>query len=121
MDITSRPAPISAYAWWSCIRSVSTPPRSLLGELLLDEPESWAWGASKWTQITLRLVAHHPSKQFEAGRRLRVLVIRALTRAVVRPMRGPRWQKGQAVAEAQQPETALAGLCSAGSAHRPWW
>lgn len=55
---------------------------SLLGELLLDEPTVMGVERIEVDTVTLRLVARTlPGKQFEAGRQLRVLVIRALTRA----------------------------------------
>jgi moderate conductance mechanosensitive channel len=54
----------------------------LLGELLLDAPTVMGVESIEVDTVTLRLVARTlPGKQFEAGRELRVLVIRALARA----------------------------------------
>jgi moderate conductance mechanosensitive channel len=54
----------------------------LLGELLLDAPTVMGVERIEVDTITLRLVARTlPGKQFEAGRQLRVLVVRALARA----------------------------------------
>jgi moderate conductance mechanosensitive channel len=54
----------------------------LLGELLLDAPTVMGVESIAVNTVTLRLVARTlPGKQFEAGRQLRVLVIRALARA----------------------------------------
>ena len=54
----------------------------LLGELLLDAPTVMGVESIEVDTVTLRLVARTlPGKQFEAGRQLRVLVIRALARA----------------------------------------
>jgi moderate conductance mechanosensitive channel len=54
----------------------------LLGELLLDAPTVMGVESIEVDTITLRVVARTlPGKQFEAGRQLRVLVIRALARA----------------------------------------
>lgn len=54
----------------------------LLGELLLDSPTVMGVESIEVDTVTLRLVARTlPGKQFEAGRLLRVLVIRALARA----------------------------------------
>ena len=54
----------------------------LLGELLLDAPTVMGVERIEVDTVTLRLVARTlPGKQFEAGRKLRVLVIRALARA----------------------------------------
>jgi moderate conductance mechanosensitive channel len=56
----------------------------VLGELLLDAPTVMGVESIAVDTITLRLVARTlPGKQFEAGRQLRVLVIRALARAGV--------------------------------------
>ncbi len=53
-----------------------------LGELLLDAPTVMGVESIEVNTVTLRLVARTlPGKQFEAGRQLRVLVIRALARA----------------------------------------
>jgi moderate conductance mechanosensitive channel len=62
-----------------CERALDNP---LLGELLLDEPTVMGIENIEVDTVTLRLVARTlPGKQFEAGRQLRVLVIRALERA----------------------------------------
>ena len=54
----------------------------LLSELLLDAPTVMGVESIEVDTITLRVVARTlPGKQFEAGRQLRVLVIRALARA----------------------------------------
>jgi small-conductance mechanosensitive channel len=54
----------------------------LLGELLLDAPTVMGVESIEIDTVTLRVVARTlPGKQFEAGRQLRVLVIRALARA----------------------------------------
>lgn len=56
----------------------------LLGELLLDAPTLMGVESIEVDVVTLRLVARTlPGKQFEAGRRLRALVVRALARAGV--------------------------------------
>ncbi len=55
---------------------------AVLGELLLDSPTVMGVESIEVDTVTLRLVARTlPGKQFEAGRQLRVLVIRALARA----------------------------------------
>jgi len=55
---------------------------TVLGELLLDAPTVMGVESIEVDTVTLRLVARTlPGKQFEAGRQLRVLVIRALARA----------------------------------------
>jgi small conductance mechanosensitive channel len=55
---------------------------AVLGELLLDAPTVMGVESIQVDTVTLRLVARTlPGKQFEAGRQLRVLVIRALARA----------------------------------------
>jgi moderate conductance mechanosensitive channel len=63
----------------------------VLGELLLDAPTVMGVESIAVDTVTLRLVARTlPGKQFEAGRQLRVLVIRALARAgVVTPADAP--------------------------------
>jgi moderate conductance mechanosensitive channel len=63
----------------------------VLGELLLDAPTVMGVESITVDTVTLRLVARTlPGKQFEAGRQLRVLVIRALARAgVVTPADAP--------------------------------
>jgi moderate conductance mechanosensitive channel len=54
----------------------------VLGELLLDAPTLMGVERIEVDTVTLRLVARTlPGKQFEAGRQLRVLVLRALARA----------------------------------------
>jgi moderate conductance mechanosensitive channel len=54
----------------------------LLSELLLDAPTVMGVESIEVDTITLRVVARTlPGKQFEAGRQLRLLVIRALARA----------------------------------------
>ena len=54
----------------------------VLGELLLDAPTVMGVESIEVDTVTLRVVARTlPGKQFEAGRQLRVLVIRALARA----------------------------------------
>ena len=54
----------------------------LLGELLLDAPTVMGVERIEVDTVTLRMVARTlPGKQFEAGRQLRVLVVRALARA----------------------------------------
>ena len=56
----------------------------MLGELLLDAPTVMGVESIAVDTITLRLVARTlPGKQFEAGRQLRALVIRALARSGV--------------------------------------
>jgi len=62
-----------------CERALDNP---LLGELLLDEPTVMGVERIEVDSVTLRMVARTlPGKQFEAGRQLRVLVLRALARA----------------------------------------
>ncbi len=62
-----------------CERALDDP---LLGELLLDAPTLMGVERIEVDTVTLRMVARTlPGKQFEAGRQLRVLVIRALARA----------------------------------------
>lgn len=57
---------------------------AVLGELLLDAPTVMGIESIEINTVTLRLVARTlPGTQFEAGRQLRVLVIRALARAGV--------------------------------------
>jgi small-conductance mechanosensitive channel len=56
----------------------------VLGELLLDAPTLMGVERIEVDTVTLRLVARTlPGKQFEAGRQLRALVIRALARSGV--------------------------------------
>jgi moderate conductance mechanosensitive channel len=53
-----------------------------LGELLLDAPTVMGVESIEVDTVTLRMVARTlPGKQFEAGRQLRALVVRALARA----------------------------------------
>jgi small-conductance mechanosensitive channel len=62
-----------------CERALENP---ILGELLLDAPTLMGVESIEVDTVTLRMVARTlPGKQFEAGRQLRVLVIRALARA----------------------------------------
>ena len=62
-----------------CERALDNP---LLGELLLDAPTVMGVESIAVDTVTLRVVARTlPGKQFEAGRQLRALVIRALARA----------------------------------------
>ena len=61
-----------------CERALGDP---LLGELLLDEPTVMGVETIEVGTVTLRMVARTlPGKQFEVGRQLRVLVIRAPAR-----------------------------------------
>jgi len=89
-----------------CEHALETP---VLGELLLDAPTLMGVESIEVDTVTLRMVARTlPGKQFEAGRQLRVLVIRALARAgivtaadaKVGVVDGP----GVEVAEAEQEE-----------------
>ena len=53
-----------------------------LKDLLLDEPSLMGVESIEPENVILRMVARTlPGKQFEVGRRLRVLVVRALSRA----------------------------------------
>ena len=62
-----------------CDRALDNP---VLGQLLLDAPTLMGVESIQVDTVTLRMVARTlPGKQFEAGRQLRVLVIRALARA----------------------------------------
>lgn len=62
-----------------CERALDDP---VLDELLLDPPTVMGVESIEIDTVTLRVVARTlPGKQFEAGRQLRVLVIRALARA----------------------------------------
>ena len=62
-----------------CERALDNP---LLRELLLDAPTVMGVERIEVDTVTLRLVARTlPGKQFEAGRQLRALVVRALARA----------------------------------------
>jgi moderate conductance mechanosensitive channel len=61
-----------------CDRAMDNPS---LGELLLDPPTVMGVESIEVDTVTLRMVARTlPGKQFEVGRQLRVLVIRALAR-----------------------------------------
>lgn len=61
-----------------CDRAMDNP---VLGELLLDPPTLMGVESIGVDTVTLRMVARTlPGKQFEVGRQLRVLVIRALAR-----------------------------------------
>ena len=61
-----------------CDRAMENP---VLGELLLDPPTVMGVESIEVDTVTLRVVARTlPGKQFEVGRQLRVLVIRALAR-----------------------------------------
>jgi small-conductance mechanosensitive channel len=89
-----------------CEHALETP---VLGELLLDAPTLMGVESIQVDTVILRMVARTlPGKQFEAGRQLRVLVIRALARAgivtaadaKVGVVDGP----GVEVAEAEQEE-----------------
>jgi small-conductance mechanosensitive channel len=89
-----------------CEHALETP---VLGELLLDAPTLMGVESIQVDTVTLRMVARTlPGKQFEAGRELRVLVIRALAHvgivtaadAKVGVVDGP----GVEVAEAEQEE-----------------
>jgi len=62
-----------------CDRALENP---ILGELLLDAPTLMGVESIEVDTVTLRMVARTlPGKQFEAGRQLRALVIRALAQA----------------------------------------
>jgi small conductance mechanosensitive channel len=61
-----------------CDRALENP---VLGELLLDAPTVMGVESIQVDTVTLRMVARTlPGKQFEVGRQLRILVIRALAR-----------------------------------------
>jgi small conductance mechanosensitive channel len=61
-----------------CDRAMDNP---VLGELLLDPPTVMGVESIEVDTVTLRMVARTlPGKQFEVGRQLRVMVIRALAR-----------------------------------------
>jgi small conductance mechanosensitive channel len=65
----------------ACERAVDD---NLLGALLLDAPTLMGVESIQVDVVTLRLVARTlPGKQFEAGRRLRALVVRALAQVGV--------------------------------------
>jgi len=62
-----------------CGRAMENP---VLGQLLLDPPTLMGVESIQVDTVTLRMVARTlPGKQFEAGRQLRVLVVRALAHA----------------------------------------
>lgn len=62
-----------------CEKALDNP---ILGDLLLDAPTLMGVESIQVDTVTLRIVARTlPGKQFEAGRQLRVLVVRALARA----------------------------------------
>lgn len=62
-----------------CERALDNP---VLGQLLLDAPTLMGVESIQVDTVTLRMVARTlPGKQFEAGRQLRVLVVRALARS----------------------------------------
>ncbi len=62
-----------------------------LRELLLDAPQLMGVESIELDTVNLRMLARTlPGKQFEVGRRLRVLVVAALTRAgIVTPADSP--------------------------------
>ena len=67
-----------------------------LEDLLLDEPQLMGVESIELDTVNLRMVARTlPGKQFEVGRRLRMLVVRALRRAgIVTPTEvTPRWSR----------------------------
>ncbi|OBH25423.1 mechanosensitive ion channel protein MscS [Mycobacterium sp. E342] len=69
---------VNAVLHQECDHAMDNP---VLGELLLDAPTVMGVERIEVDTVTLRLVARTlPGKQFEAGRQLRVLVIRALAR-----------------------------------------
>jgi small-conductance mechanosensitive channel len=64
---------------YECEHALENP---ILGDLLLDAPTLMGVESIQVDTVTLRMVARTlPGKQFEAGRQLRVLVIRALAHA----------------------------------------
>ena len=70
---------ISRVLRQECERALDNP---VLGELLLDAPTLMGVESIEVDTVTLRMVARTlPGKQFEAGRQLRVLVVRALARS----------------------------------------
>ena len=67
-----------------------------LQALLLDKPQMMGVESIELDTVNLRMVARTlPGKQFEVGRRIRVLVVRALRRAgiVSPPTARPRWSR----------------------------
>jgi moderate conductance mechanosensitive channel len=94
-----------------CERAMDNP---VLGELLLDAPTVMGVETIELDTVTLRMVARTlPGKQFEVGRQLRVLVIRALARvgivtsadATVGLVEDPSVPAAQAAEERAQGET----------------
>ena len=97
----------------------------VLGELLLDAPTVMGVESIEVDTVTLRMVARTlPGKQFEAGRQLRVLVIRALARAgivtaadaTVGLVEDPAVPAAQA-AERAKPTAKPRVRCSSGEVH----
>src|ERR1700759_291384 len=90
-----------------CEHALETP---ALGELLLDAPPLMGVESIQVDTVTLRMVARTlPGKQFEAGRQLRVLVMRALGRAGIvttAEATGSVVQDDPGVPAAQAPEAA---------------
>ena len=82
-------------------------PRALR-ELLLDAPQLMGVESIELDTVNLRMVARTlPGKQFEVGRRLRVLVVRALRRAgIVAPTDGRRPMVERDRASAERPQAA---------------
>jgi small conductance mechanosensitive channel len=81
----------------------------LLGELLLDAPTVMGVESIEVDVVTLRVVARTlPGKQFEAGRRLRALVVRALAGAGVNTAAEAPVTVG-AIAAGAQDETQVPG------------
>src|SRR6201995_3396192 len=82
----------------------------ILGDLLLDAPTLMGVESIEVDTVTLRMVARTlPGKQFEAGRQLRVLVMRALGRAGIvttAEATGSVVQDDPGVPAAQAPEAA---------------
>ena len=81
----------------------------VLGELLLDAPTLMGVESIEVDAVTLRLVARTlPGKQFEAGRRLRALVVRALARAgVVTRADRVRWEPSSTPRRLRAPKMKL--------------
>jgi small conductance mechanosensitive channel len=95
-----------------CDRAMDNP---VLGELLLDPPTVMGVESIEVDTVTLRVVARTlPGKQFEVGRQLRVLVIRALARvgivtaadAKIGLVDGPGVEVAAAQAEADAADTS---------------
>ena len=71
---------------------------TLLSRLLLDAPQLMGVESIEVDTVNLRMVARTlPGKQFEVGRRLRVLVVRALARAGIVTPSDPRPMVGAIV------------------------